>query len=205
MQNLQGDAFILRTISYSEADLIIHALSKEQGLLHFFVRGAKKSKKRFSGGVLQPPHLIKFETSRSGEKQHEDGGLVTLKDASLVNDFIGIRESYSSMEVMFSMIKVVLSAETGHEELFNHFGGSLKVLPTIKTYKRFFTHFVVRYLYIEGVLPSQDEFLDFVKTPMGSHLKLRSVSDEVANREQGLAAHFLKTYSNSKENMQWPK
>lgn len=205
MHNLQGEAFILRTLSYSEADLIVHALSKEQGLLHFFVRGAKKSKKRFSGGVLQAPHLIKFETSRSGEKQHDDGGLITLKDAALINDFIGIRKSYSSMEVMFSMIKVMLSSETGHEELFNHFGAALKTLPLIDSYKRFFTHFVVRYLYIEGVLPSQNEFLEFVKTPMTYHKNLSKVSEDVVNREHGLAAHFLKTYTNSKENIQWPK
>ncbi|MGH1467679.1 MAG: DNA repair protein RecO [Bdellovibrionales bacterium] len=205
MQNLQGEAFILRTLSYSETDLIVHALSKEQGLLHFFVRGAKKSKKRFSGGVLQPPHLIKFETSRSGSKQHDDGGLITLKEASLLNDFIKIRSNYSSMETLFSMIKVILSSETGHEELFNHFGGALKVLPTVSSYRRFFTHFVVRYLYIEGVLPSQSEFLEFVQTPLSYHSQLSEVSEAQINREVGLAAHFLKTYANSKEDIKWPR
>ena len=49
------------------------------------------------------------------------------------------------------------------------------------------------------------EFLDFVKTPMSLHSTLPKVSDEMINREEGLAAHFLKTYSNSKENIKWPK
>ncbi len=204
MQALVGEAFILRTLSYSEADLIVHALSKEQGLLHFFVRGAKKSKKRFSGGVLQPPHLIKFETTRSGDKQFEGGNLITLKEASLINDFIQIRNSYSSMDTMFSMIKVMLSSETGHEELFNHFGGALKILSSVQNKRRFFTHFVVRYLYIEGVLPSHEEFLDYIKTPMIYHSDLKKASFERLNKEEGLAAHPLKTYSNSKDVIKWP-
>lgn len=204
MQNLSGEAFILRTISYSEADLIVHALSKEHGLLHFFVRGAKKSKKRFSGGVLQAPHLISFDTGRTGQKQHEEGSLITLKEASLLNDFIKIRESYNSIETMFAMIKVVLASETGHGELFNHFGGALKVLPGVKDHRRFFSHFVVRYLYIEGVLPSQNDFLEFIQTPLSYHDRLKEVTEQQVNREVGLAAHFLKTYSSAKENIKWP-
>ncbi len=204
MQNLSGEAFILRTISYSEADLIVHALSKDHGLLHFFVRGAKTSKKRFSGGVLQPPHLIKFDTSRSAKRQHEEGGLITLKEASLLNDFIKIRSNYRAIETMFAMIKVVLSADAGQGELFNHFGGALKVLPLVKDHRRFFSHFVVRYLYIEGVLPSQGEFIEFIQTPLTYHSRLTAVSEEQMNKEEGLAAHFLKTYSNAKENIKWP-
>lgn len=204
MQNLSGEAFILRTISYSESDLIVHALSKDHGLLHFFVRGAKKSKKRFSGGVLQPPHLINFDTSRSAKKQHEEGGLITLKEASLVNDFIKIRSSYNAIETMFAMIKVVLSADTGHGELFNHYGGALKVLPLVENHRRFFSHFVVRYLYIEGVLPSKNDFLEFIQTPLTYHGRLKNASEEQMNKEVGLAAHFLRTYSNAKENIKWP-
>jgi DNA repair protein RecO (recombination protein O) len=205
MQILSGDAFVLRTLPYSEADLIVHALAKDYGLLHFFVRGAKKSKKRFSGGVLQPPHLIRFSSSRSGEKQYEEGGLITLTEAHLLQDFSQIRESYSSLETLFSMIKVVLASETGHQELFNHFGGALMKLPTVENKKRFFSHFVVRYLYIEGVLPSQEDFLDFVKTPLSQHDKLKGVSEEQVNREEGMARHFLKTYSSAKEDVKWPK
>ena len=205
MQNLSGEAFVLRTVSYSEADLIVHALSKEQGLLHFFVRGAKKSKKRFSGGVLQPPHLISFTSSRSGEKQHAEGNLITLVEANLVNDFAKIRESYKSLQTLFAMIKVVLSSETGQEELFNHFGNALRILPTVRDQTRFFTHFVVRYLYIEGVLPSENDFLEFVQTPLAHHEKLTPVTEQQANREVGLAAHFLRAYSTSKEEIKWPQ
>jgi DNA repair protein RecO (recombination protein O) len=202
--SLSGDAFILRTLSYSEADLIVHALSKRDGLLHFFVRGAKKSKKRFSGGVLQPPHLISFETNNLKPDQLESGSLITLKEASLIQDFADIRTDYKNMETMFSMIKVMLFSETGHEELFNHYGAALRSLPSAKNKKRFFTHFVVRYLYIEGVLPEQQSFNDFIRTPMGRHSELMNVSDQQIEKEVGLASHFLKSYSTSKEGIKWP-
>ncbi len=205
MENLKGEAFVLKTLPYSESDLILYALSKEQGVLHFFVKGAKNSKKRFSGGVLQPPHLIDFQTLRLGRKQYDNGSLITLKEASLLNDFIKIRLSYVFMETLFSMIKVVLPSRTGHKELFNHFGGALKVLPTVKDQKRFFTHFVIRYLYIEGVLPLHVKFLDFIKTPLSCHKKLLNVSEIQSNREVKFAKYFLKTYSNSKESIKWPK
>jgi len=202
--SLSGDAFILRTLSYSEADLIVHALSKRDGLLHFFVRGARKSKKRFSGGVLQPPHLIRFETNNLKPDQLESGALISLKEASLIQDFADIRTNYKNMETMFSMIKVMLFSETGHEELFNHYGAALKNISSAKNKKRFFTHFVVRYLYIEGVLPEQTSFSDFIKTPMGRHLELEDVSDEQIEKEMGLASHFLKSYSSSKVGVKWP-
>lgn len=202
--SLSGDAFILRTLSYSEADLIVHALSKQHGLLHFFVRGAKKSKKRFSGGVLQPPHLIRFETNNIKPDQLESGSLISLKEASLLQDFAEIRTDYKSMETMFSMIKVMLFSETGHEELFNHYGAALKGISQAQNKKRFFTHFVVRYLYIEGVLPGQHSFSDFIRTPMGLHSKLEEVSAQQIEKEVGLASHFLKSYSSSKEGVKWP-
>jgi len=202
--NLNGEAFILRTLSYSDADLIVHSLSKQHGLLHFFVRGAKKSKKRFSGGVLQPPHLINFETNSVKPDQLEAGSLLSLKEASLIQDFAEIRADYKSIEAMFSMIKVMLFSETGHEELFNHYGASLKFLPRAQSKRRFFTHFVVRYLYIEGVLPEQHSFSDFIRTPMGLHDKLVDVTPEQVEKEVGLANHFLKSYSSSREGVKWP-
>jgi|GEM_PF-1526639 len=202
--SLSGDAFILRTLSYSEADLIVHSLSKQHGLLHFFVRGAKKSKKRFSGGVLQPPHLIHFETNNVKPDQLESGSLISLKEASLVKDFAHIRSDYKSLEAMFSMIKVMLFSETGHEELFNHYGAALNELAKVSGKRRFFTHFVVRYLFIEGVLPEQNLFADFIRTPMGRHSQLVQVSDQQVEKEVGLANHFLKAYSSSKEGVKWP-
>ena len=184
--------------------MIVHALSKQHGLLHFFVRSAKKSKKRFSGGVLQPPHLIQFESQNLKPDQVESGRLISLKEASLLNDFSEIRTSYKQIEVVFAMIKVVLLSETGHEELFNHYGAALKSVSKSKSIKRFFTHFVVRYLYIEGVLPEQMDFVDFIKTPLSCHGDLPAVDESQINKEAALASHFLKAYSGGKEEVKWP-
>jgi len=203
--NLSGEAFILKTLPYSDSDLIVRALSKEHGLLNFFVRGARKSKKRFSGGVLQPPHLIQFETNRLKPDQEEGRALISLKEASLINDFIDLRSDYKYMETLFAMIKVVLASETGHEELFNHFGAALQNISKVKNRKRFFTHFVIRYLFIEGVLPNQDLFVDFIRTPLSKHTVLSEVTSVEVNKEIGLASHFLKSYSGGKEVIKWPE
>ena len=70
--------------------------------------------------------------------------------------------------------------------------------------KRFFTHFVVRYLHVEGVLPGEEAFNDFIKTPMSQHLTIKGVDDKTIDKEVGLAKHFLKSYVVKKEEIKWP-
>ncbi len=50
---------ILRTIKYSEADLIVHGLNTEGARINFMAKSALKSRKRFGGGVLEPTHYMR--------------------------------------------------------------------------------------------------------------------------------------------------
>lgn len=199
---IKTQAFILRTLSYSDADLIIHALSKEHGLVHFFARSAKKSKKRFSGGVLEVPNLIEAE---HGPLPDDSKKLVTLKDARLLNGFDSLRTNYSKLNTIYLMIKITLLSEAGHEDLFNLFGGALKTLPLVSEHKRFFTHFLVRYLYIEGVLPQKLEFEDYIKTPLTYHNEVTKISEEAIQKEIIMAKHYLNTYLNKDFKVDWPQ
>lgn len=71
-------AIVLKKIPYSESDEIITALLKEGGVRRFYVRGSKKSQKRFAGALDLFNHVSLSYT----ENQK---GLWGLHEASLVS------------------------------------------------------------------------------------------------------------------------
>ncbi|MCX7978279.1 MAG: recombination protein O N-terminal domain-containing protein, partial [Bdellovibrionaceae bacterium] len=89
-----GRFIILRKIRYGESDLILQALSVSGEKISFIARGALKSRKRFSGGVLEPGHHVHF----TWRKPSGQGTLCVLGDAKLLNDFSGLKESYERLE-----------------------------------------------------------------------------------------------------------
>lgn len=202
---LSGQGFVLKRVFYGDADVIVYVLSQNQGLLHFFARGAKKSKKRFSGGVLEPPNLIFFESNRLKKDPSSGDKLISLKEARILEDFSKLRLDFNKMNTLFLIIKVILLSEAGQEELFNHYGAAVKTLQSVTDYKRFFNHFVVRYLYIEGVLAQNREFDDYISTPLGRHLDLSEISQDKKEREASMASYLLKTYVPHKKEILWPK
>lgn len=56
---LRQDGIVLDTRPYGESDLIVTVLLKQDGLRRFFVRGARRSQKRF-GGLLDRFAVLEF-------------------------------------------------------------------------------------------------------------------------------------------------
>ena len=201
---VKSRAFVLRSVPYSESDLIVTFLTQGEGLIQSFVKGAKKSKKRFGGGVLQAPHLIEIEANPSRRLQNPE--IYTIKEARLIKDFSELKTSYLLLVLMASMIKLLLKSEAIHKEHFNFFGYSLMELSKAPNHRRFFSHFVTRYLSLEGVLPDEVTLYNLRRTPINGHRSLESVSKDQINQEVALASHYLQTYTGSKRSeFKWPR
>lgn len=203
MNVISDQGFVLKTVSYGDSDLIVSLLTKDSGLVNAFVRGAKNSKKRFGGGVLQPPHLIDFLAS--SKKSQDTESLTYLREASLLNDFTSIRSQYLSLNVLSMMIKTFLSGEDLQKEHFNLFGHGLVSLSKTTDYRRFFSHFIARYLVLEGVLPSDPVLAKLISLPLKEHANLSEETVKTVNQEAAVASHYLHSYINTKVEFKWPK
>ncbi len=200
---LKCKAFVLRSTAYSESDLIVTFLTPENGCIQSFVRGAKKSKKRFGGGVLQAPHLVQLEAQYPKNSQNTE--FFSIKEAKLLNDFSDIKTTYSALTLLATLIKLLLKSEFVQKEHYNLFGFSLIELALSPNLRRFFTHFVVRYLSIEGVLPDDPALFELSQISINKHRDLLQVSTEQINKEVAVASHFLQNYTGRKGEFKWPK
>jgi DNA repair protein RecO (recombination protein O) len=200
---IKSKAFVLKTTPFSESDLIVTFLTQEDGVIQSFVRGAKNSKKRFGGGVLQPPHLIEIEASPP--KRPESSDLYSIKEAKLIRDFSELKCSYLSLTLLASMIKLLLKSEAINKEHFNLLGHGLTELHKAKSHRRFFSHFVTRYLNLEGAMPDEPVLYDLGMTPINKHSLLSETSIDQINREAAIASHYLQSYTGAKSEFKWPK
>lgn len=185
---------ILKKIKYAEADLIIHGLSTRGEKLSFIARGALKSKKRFGGGVLEPTHFVAFTYKQASGQ----GQLHVLQEATLVNDFPGLRKDYDRLEAALHIVECVskVSQEGDRDSafLFNLLGHTLKALETATDILVLKMHFYLKFLLQQGVVNAEPWMAPFLKTNLADSEKLISyrevVDNELHNVEQ-MVKHYL--------------
>ncbi|MGZ3746887.1 MAG: DNA repair protein RecO [Pseudobdellovibrionaceae bacterium] len=177
---------ILRKMKYSEADLILHALSPRGEKLSFLARGALKSKKRFGGGVLDPSHFVQFTYKQASS----EGKMNILNEATLLNDFKKIRQDYDHVELALHVLDCVsrVSQEGDHssEALFNLLGNTLKSLEDCQDVSLLRIHFNLKFLMQQGVLNPESWMGPLLKTNIRESNSL--VSDVNLKRE--ISLHF---------------
>lgn len=184
---------ILRKIKYSEADLIIHALSPQGEKLSFIARGALKSKKRFGGGVLEPSHFVSLTY-----KTAEEGKLNVLQEAVLINDFPAIRKDYDHLELALHILdcvsKVSQEGDKSSEFLFNLLGNTLKAIETVQDPLILKMHFYLKLLLQQGVVNAEPWMAPFLKTNIKDTNQLtaqRQVVDDELNNVEAMVRHYL--------------
>lgn len=64
MEDVLTRAFCLRTRAFGESDLIAVLLTEDHGKVSGVARGAKRSRKRFAGGALEPFHQLSLRFAR---------------------------------------------------------------------------------------------------------------------------------------------
>ena len=161
----EGHLLILKKIKYSEADLIIHALSQEGEKMSFLARGALRSKKRFGGGVLEPTHHVKLTYSVSPQSD-----MHTLKEAQLLQGFEQIRTDYDKVEFALSALSVVsqvsMEGDSNSATMYNLLGHLLKKLESVQNPQDLIllkVQFYLKFLLQQGVLEVEDWMKPFLK------------------------------------------
>ena len=193
--SLEQDKFIiLRKIKYSEADLILHALSHLGEKQSFIARGALKSKKRFGGGVLEPTHFV----SLTYKAANEQGRLHVLQEATLIHDFAGVRKDYGRLELALHVLdcvsKVSQEGDQNSEFLFNLLGHTLKAIEISEDTLVLKMHFYLKLLLQQGVVSPEPWMAPFLKTKMADSNQLKDyrqrVDEELGNVEV-MVRHYL--------------
>ncbi|AFY02668.1 DNA repair protein RecO [Bdellovibrio bacteriovorus] len=194
MTQAQNRFIILKKMKYSESDLILHAISTQGEKLSFMARGALKSKKRFGGGVLEPTHFVSLTYKQSAE----EGKLHVLQEATLINDFAGLRTDYDRLELALHILecvsKVSQEGDRHSEFLFNLLGHTLRALETAQDPLIVKMHFYLKFLLQQGVVDAEPWMAPFLKTNMADSNQLvsyrQTVDDELKNVEQ-MVRHYI--------------
>jgi DNA repair protein RecO (recombination protein O) len=169
----QTKGIVLKATRYSEADLIVSVLTSDGRRLQLFARNALKSKKRFGGGVLEPTHYIQVSYEDRRSKVGGESELHSLREASIIQAFEGLRTDYARIELALSLIdsvhKIVRQGDASSPELFNLLGNALKATETSTELTRLRVHFDIRLLASQGVLEIEGEAARLAALSIGSH------------------------------------
>lgn len=173
-----GFFIILKKVKYSEADLILTALSSKGEKKSFLARNALKSKKRFGGGVLEPTHYVKL----SFQNREEKNQLNILEEAQLINDFSLLRKNYDilefSLQALECIYKVSQEGDQNSETLYNLLGHTLKnlsleVFDVDLDLAILKLQFYLKFLAEQGVLELETWMGPYLRSNLSDHKKLR--------------------------------
>lgn len=203
MSDTSDRFIILKKTKYAEADLIIHALSSTGAKKSFIARSALKSKKRFGGGILEPTHFVNLTYKES----KSEGGLSTLIEATLIDDFKTIRSDYDRLEIALFFLKCVyhVSLEGDHDShfLFNLLGHSLRGLGSAQNIFRFKMHFCLKFMFQQGVISMDDWMAVFLKMNIADSDQIDAVPEAINNVSEYLDSiesqvlQYLRTADNA--------
>ena len=154
MSVCKDKVIVLKQNRFSEADLIIRGLNQKGALLSFIAKGAIKSRRRFTGGVLEPGHFIGVEY-----KYSRRSSLHFLSQAWFLKRFENLRKDYDRLQLAFHFLSLVEKiSQEGMEEspdLFNLLGNGLQALENSDNLSALQLIFEFRLLLNQGVLPPE--------------------------------------------------
>lgn len=164
---------ILKTTRYGDTDLIVNCLTSTGSRLSLFARSALKSKKRFGGGVLEPTHYVHVLYEDKGSSAKAEHPLFTLKEASLIEGFEGLRTDYTRLEAALHVVQmvsdIVKEGDLDSAEIFNLLGNTLRAAEKSQHLSHLRTHFEVKLLANQGILPHEPEEEILMKMPIAEH------------------------------------
>ncbi|MEY4616312.1 MAG: repair protein RecO [Pseudomonadota bacterium] len=171
---------VLRTIAYRDSDLIIHGLNPQGAKVSYLAPGAKRSRRRFGGGVLEPTNYIEVVYQPNSKVS---GSLRRLQEAQVLKDFPGLRRTYEVIQTSLSFLSLIdqvgQEGDIHGEELFNLLGHALQFLSQneVKSLSLFRLHFLLKFLNQQGVLNLEDWMPPFLQAPLRDHQRLQKHFD----------------------------
>ncbi len=159
---------------YGEADLILRFISSGGDVFSAIAKSALKSRRRFGGGVLEPTHHMTITLSRP--LSHYTGGnndrLPVLTEAQLIDDFAALKTDYDRLSLGIEFVRwvgIVAREGDAHREVFNLLGHALKAAEQSQQLSLLKLHFQIKFLHLQGMLPLEERFVPFAKTPIREH------------------------------------
>ena len=166
---------LLRKTKFGESDLILSCLSSSGQVQSLMAKSALKSKKRFGGGVLEPTHYVSV-TYQQKDHYKESEKLPLLSEAQLIYDFPLMRSDYERLQLGFHVVKtvstVIREGDLALKGLFDLVGNSLKAIETSDNLASLKTHFEVKFLNLQGVLPTNSEIEELLRLQLKDHSQI---------------------------------
>lgn len=190
---LREQVIILSNQAFSESDLIIRGLNSKGYQMSFIAKGAKKSKKRFSGGVLEPTAYIELEYRPSQKSLHR------LQQAWFIEDFLALRKDYKRLSLALYFLQVIkqISQEGGEEdsqELFHLLGNALTLTQYSPNLDSLKLYFQMKILFLQGILPRELTLPEVLNNTLEQHKNFimeEKKQNELLNRlDQSLKLYF---------------
>lgn len=91
MSRIEGEALVVRTVEFGEADVIVTLVTEPVGKVSAIVRGARRGSKRV-GGALEPVHTLYAMLEDKG------GELATVKEARVVRARSRVTSNLDALE-----------------------------------------------------------------------------------------------------------
>jgi DNA repair protein RecO (recombination protein O) len=147
---MHTDALLLRATDYRDADRIVTLFTRDAGKLSAIARGARGSRRRFSG-ALEPYAVIRVELApRRGE-------LYGLKQAEVTRSFTGILSDLGRMDAAGAALALVRDAHGGEVSDADLFVAVVQYLTLVDhqgdPQRDLLLCFAQRVLYLMGIAP----------------------------------------------------
>jgi DNA repair protein RecO (recombination protein O) len=116
MRELRSEAIVLRHLNYGESDRIVTFFAPGYGRLRGFARAARKSRRRFAAS-LEP-----FASAILHWSPARYGGLVTLKEAELIDLRVGLRADLAAIALATyacELIESLFAEEEAQDQVYD--------------------------------------------------------------------------------------
>ncbi len=150
MPRYQGPAFLLRTWDFGESDLLVSFFEQERGKRRGIAKGAKRSKKRFSG-LRAPMVLVQLDYVEKPGRS-----LVRIEGSTLIRNFSSFPSHLGKLLVgccLLETLERVLPDGEGGEEFFPLLHQTLACLDREETTGYYLWIFLLRSLSLLGLEP----------------------------------------------------
>jgi DNA repair protein RecO (recombination protein O) len=165
VEEFRVSAFVLRTYPYGESDLITVMLSRERGKLRAIAKGAKRSKRRFAGGALEPFQQLAMRLGR-----RENRGLDFLHESQVIGSNAAIAadiEAFAWANYLTEITEAMTVEDDPCPEVFDCYAAVLgdlgKGMPEPPAH-----HYILRLLDYGGWAPDFSE-CGICREPIGEY------------------------------------
>jgi len=151
VDELRTQAFLLRARPYGESDVIAGFLTAEHGKISGIARGARRSRRRFTGPALQPFHELEIRYKRRAHSE-----LVFLQESRLLGGFDGLIaeiDSFAWASYVTELTDIVLAAADPCRDVYDLYRRALERLADRQPATATCQHYTLRLLEHAGWCP----------------------------------------------------